>query len=55
MSFGNYTMCNIEKLIRQFLLGHRNSNNMYKVKFATCAPIMHIISPSSRRPSPKKS
>lgn len=55
MSFGNYTMCNIEKLTRQFLLGHRNSNNMYKVKFATCAPIMHIISPSSRRPSPKKS
>ena len=46
MSFGNYTMCNIEKLARQFLLGHRNSNNMYKVKFATCAPVMHIMCPS---------
>ena len=41
LSFGNYTMCNIEKLARQFLLGRRNSNNIYKVKFATCAPIMH--------------
>ena len=46
MSFVNYTMSNIEKLARQFLLGHRNSNNMYKVKFATCAPIMHIMCPS---------
>ena len=54
MSFGNYTMCNIEKLARQFLLGHRNSNNLYKVKFATCAPIMHIMCPSSHRPPSKK-